>query len=227
MGWYTNITLRGPAQAEIAAALSAAGRCAYVSSTVSGLTVVYDQGSERAWAKMGLVAQKLSEALACPSFDVLNFDEDRLGYLLFDRGEKLDGYDSYPNQFKSEPGEIQQFLATWVKERIPRLRCLRPAESDSPPPMRRTPSPPEGGDAQALCRLFGLPGDPAQVERVLRSIGDADFCSASDRHMALLKALDWPDAVNPIDAPEADPLYLKTFTSIRAQGPPEGWLRIG
>jgi hypothetical protein len=60
-------------------------------------------------------------------------------------------------------------------------------ETDEPPK-------PTGGDTQILCDLFGMPGDTAEVARVLRN-GNEDheeFLFAMDRHAALLKALAWP-----------------------------------
>ncbi len=51
---------------------------------------------------------------------------------------------------------------------------------------------PSGGDPQALCKAFGMPGDPGEVERVLRAENESEFLFAVNRHAALLKALGCP-----------------------------------
>jgi hypothetical protein len=59
---------------------------------------------------------------------------------------------------------------------------------------------PSGGNAQALCDAFGMPGNPVEVERILRRMPKYDdgedeegFVFEWERHAGLIKALDWPD----------------------------------
>jgi hypothetical protein len=41
--FYTNITLRGPSQEEVAAALEDRGYRAFIAPTINGLTAIYEQ----------------------------------------------------------------------------------------------------------------------------------------------------------------------------------------
>jgi len=229
VSWYTNITLRGAAPKEAAKAAASAGMHAFIPMNLSDLTVVCDRECERPTAVLGPVAQKLSMELACPALEVLNFDDDCLAYLLFDRGRQLDEYNSGKLAGESRPGEDRSALWLWLKAWLflpPRAFGLLQEKSDNRLSDSEAPSPPQGGDAQVLCRLFGLPGDVLEIERVLRSIGRTDFYNASDRHIALLRALGWPLAASPIDEPGPDPPYLHTFRSLRFASPPEGWLEV-
>jgi hypothetical protein len=62
-------------------------------------------------------------------------------------------------------------------------------------------SQPLGGDAEMLCNAFGMSGDAAEVERILRHVPDCDedadteeeFVFEWERHAALLRALNWPE----------------------------------
>jgi hypothetical protein len=79
------------------------------------------------------------------------------------------------------------------------------------------PAPPRGGDSQALCETFGMPGDAAEVKRILRVMGDdEEFVFAFERHAALLKALDCPDIP-----------YQQGFTYITQEGAPADWRAVG
>jgi hypothetical protein len=89
---------------------------------------------------------------------------------------------------------------------------------------------PSGGNAQKLCEYLGMPGDAAEVERVLRSVwseaGD-EFLFKADQHRALIKALGWP-------AEEREDLDLNCifhagfdyFEDCLSGSPPPGWLKI-
>ena len=53
-----------------------------------------------------------------------------------------------------------------------------------------------------LCEAFGMPGNAAEVERILRTVSDDDdenpdleteFVFAWERHVALTHALGWPE----------------------------------
>lgn len=101
--FYTNITLRGPGQADVAAAL--AGRRAYVAPAAGGFTVVYDeQSDEQDPATLGALAGDLSREFRCPALAVLNHDDDILAYWLYDQGTLVDSYDSAPGYFTGKAG---------------------------------------------------------------------------------------------------------------------------
>ncbi|HEX7123648.1 MAG TPA: hypothetical protein VF178_14830 [Gemmatimonadaceae bacterium] len=55
-------------------------------------------------------------------------------------------------------------------------------------------TPPEGGDAERLCRTFGAEGRIAEVEAVLRAAGGSrdGFAFEFERHQALVEALQLP-----------------------------------
>ncbi len=96
--FYTNLTLRGPTQAEVAAAL--AGRTALVTPSEAGCVVVFDEACDSQDPELlaGL-AEQLSRQFRCPVLAVLNHDDDILNYLLYLYGNLEDQYDSSPNYF--------------------------------------------------------------------------------------------------------------------------------
>lgn len=101
--FYTNITLRGPTQHEVADYLIQADRIAYVSPTVKRITVVYDADSEsQDTSVMGRLASELSNHFQCPSLAILNHDDDLLVYQLYEAGKLIDEYDSSPGYFDGE-----------------------------------------------------------------------------------------------------------------------------
>jgi hypothetical protein len=86
------------------------------------------------------------------------------------------------------------------------------------------PAQPRGGSAHVLCQAFGIPGNLAEVERVLGATAaddeDADtgpeFVFEWERHAALLKALDWPDVP-----------YQQGFDYLLTEGATSDWRLIG
>jgi hypothetical protein len=100
--FYTNITLRGPGQDEVAAVLSREGREALVSPTVNGFTTVFDAECEMQDTRvLAALAADLSSEFACPALAVLNHDDDVFLYELYSNGELMDTYDSAPGYFDS------------------------------------------------------------------------------------------------------------------------------
>lgn len=96
--FYTNCTLRGPAQHEVAAALS--GRKAFVSPSQNGSIVVFDSESDTQDQEvMTDLASRLSREFSCAALSVLNHDDDILWYQLHVNGELVDEYNSFPNYF--------------------------------------------------------------------------------------------------------------------------------
>jgi hypothetical protein len=97
---YGNVTLRGPAQAEVVQAVTEAGVTAAVSPTDQGVTVVYDCRGEEDPDVLAAVTRWLSRRFACAAWGVYVFDSDVVVYTLCRGGEVLDRYDSspgYPN----------------------------------------------------------------------------------------------------------------------------------
>lgn len=77
---YTNVTLAGPAQGAVVAALDRCRRQAFVTPTRSGVTVVYDRAADEAGdpAELGDLALTLSRDLSCPALAAAVFDDDAL-----------------------------------------------------------------------------------------------------------------------------------------------------
>jgi hypothetical protein len=96
--FYVNIVLRGPEQEVVAALLQEARRAAYVSPTVNGRTVLYDEECDtQDEAVIRKLAAHLSERLRCAAWAVLVHDDDVLWYVLYDRGRLADEYSSAPH----------------------------------------------------------------------------------------------------------------------------------
>lgn len=93
---YGNITLRGPAQAEVVQAVTEAGVTAVVSPTDQGLTVVYDCRGEDDPDVLAAATRWLSHRFACAAWGVYVFDSDVVLYTLCRGGEVLDRYHSAP-----------------------------------------------------------------------------------------------------------------------------------
>jgi hypothetical protein len=103
---YTNIVLVGPSQSEVVGFLNAKGRDCFVSPSLNGRTIIYDKECDdqdaEVLAKLSLL---LSRKFSCPAWAVLNHDDDIFYYLLFDRGRKIDEYNSCPEYFKATAAE--------------------------------------------------------------------------------------------------------------------------
>ncbi|HEU4883278.1 MAG TPA: hypothetical protein VFT45_13550 [Longimicrobium sp.] len=93
---YGNITLRGPAQAEVVQAVTEAGVTAVVSPTDQGVTVVYDCRGEDDPGVLAAATRWLSHRFACAAWGVYVFDSDVVLYTLCRSGEVLDRYHSMP-----------------------------------------------------------------------------------------------------------------------------------
>ena len=101
--FYTNITVKGAFQQELADFIQAQGRIAYVSNTVRGYTVVFDEKCEEQDTRvLAKLASKLSKKLRCRALAVLNHDDDILLYQLYENGKLADEYDSCPDYFDME-----------------------------------------------------------------------------------------------------------------------------
>lgn len=100
--FYTNITLKGPAQAEIVELLEREGMDAFVSPTSNGCTVVFDERSETRSEALSELAMRLSDVFSCPALAVLVHDSDILMTFLFEAGKLTDEYNSAPDYFDDD-----------------------------------------------------------------------------------------------------------------------------
>lgn len=92
--FYANITLHGPAQADVAAHLRASHRVAYVADTVRGCTVVFHEDLD---AQEQLAAD-LSAHFSCPALLAMAFGGTVLLYHLYRAGTQADAYVSTPHE---------------------------------------------------------------------------------------------------------------------------------
>ncbi len=91
--FYTNVTTRGPAQSDLAAALRNLGRSAFLTPTTNGFSVICDRECENQDTDLlSSLALTVSTQLACPAWAVLNHDDDVLWYQLFDQSNLVDAY---------------------------------------------------------------------------------------------------------------------------------------
>lgn len=162
--FYVNFTVRHGDPEAVAAAL--AGRSAFVTPAQGGCVVVADEECERSGEGLDELAAELSRVLRCPVLAVMNHDDDILQYVLCERGEVTDRYDSFPNYFDEESDEDEEDDEAFV---------------------------PDGGDAKRLCAAFGCQ-DHGAVERVLRvsPLAEDGYAFAVERHEALAGALGIP-----------------------------------
>ena len=127
--WYKNITVRGPQQAEIAAALAKHGRRCYLTPTRDAVTVVFDHRSDEEGdpRELGDLALTLSSDLACPALAAAVFDDDVLLLALYDAGQQLGEYNSAGASTLSAAALVRAFRAprraaiVWLLLESPRL----------------------------------------------------------------------------------------------------------
>jgi hypothetical protein len=100
--FYVNVTVRGPPQEEVIAAV--ADRAAYVSQSVAGCTLILDESCEsQLEAEIITFAAVLSYRLHCPALSAFVHDDDIFVYWLHRDGALLDIYNSNPGAF-APPG---------------------------------------------------------------------------------------------------------------------------
>jgi len=100
--FFVNTTVYGPAQGELAAALS--DRSALVSPTVRRCTLILDEACDSQFQEEIIsFSAVLSYRFRCPVFSVLVHDDDALFYWLHREGRLVDVYQSNPGVF-APPG---------------------------------------------------------------------------------------------------------------------------
>jgi hypothetical protein len=98
---YVNMATKGPSQIEVSAALTQRRRKAFVCPTSDGFTVFCNEQAETQDPHViDELARTVSGDLACPLVAVLNHDDDILWLSLYEKGELLDQYDSFPTYFE-------------------------------------------------------------------------------------------------------------------------------
>ena len=105
--FYTTFTTLGPDDNAVSAALKELRRTAFVSPTVDGYTVIYDQKVEdQDFTEIEKLGEGLSRACDAPVLAAALHDDDVLYLWLFQSGEQKDFYNSMPQYFdpNAEPG---------------------------------------------------------------------------------------------------------------------------
>jgi hypothetical protein len=97
--FYTNITVKGPNQSDIAQVMEEQSRHALVSPSYGDLTVVFDGDSESQDGSVFELAKHLSQELRCIALAITNHDDSVLYYQLCEHGELIDDYNSSPGYF--------------------------------------------------------------------------------------------------------------------------------
>jgi hypothetical protein len=101
--FYVNFTTRGPDREAVAKCLRSAKRKAFVSPTITGMTVFFDEASDsQDDAVIKDLGKRISKELAAPVLAVLNHDDDVLAYWLFEVGDITDEYNSCPAYFSGD-----------------------------------------------------------------------------------------------------------------------------
>ena len=164
--FYTNITLRGPDQAGVAAVLRESGRAAYVAPAHPGGTTVFDERCESQNPRLlGELSAALSEHFACPALAVLNHDDDILALALYDRGDLLGDYET--GHAAGLP--VRALCRTWERANAAPLVWL----------LLRGPRPIfEVARHAWLARLLGLP--PWSVATGFRYIAQGEISGGLD-----------------------------------------------
>jgi hypothetical protein len=152
--FYTNYTLRGPSQQQVAAALN--GRTAFVTPQENGCVVVYDEESDaQDMAVLSDLASQLSDELRCPVLAVLNHDDDILWYQLYDHGQLTDEYNSSPDYFEdiddpSGPtgGDAEKLCAAFGSRKVPEISSILKKSDDYTFAVQRH---------EQLAHLLGIP----------------------------------------------------------------------
>ena len=97
--FYTNVTAVNSDGEQILKSLNTLTRRAYVSPTVEGVTIFYDEEADlKTDTAIGL-GKSISNSLECPMLVLSNHDDDILFYYLIEQGEVVCEYDSFPGYF--------------------------------------------------------------------------------------------------------------------------------
>ena len=112
--------------------------------------------TDRNYPLLERLSSELSRKVQCPALAVLVHDDATLLYLLYEDGKRRDRYMSSPHYFQSG------------------LRALLGAREDAPP---------EGGNAEALCRAFATEADRSEISQILRAPTLARVLAQANRNL--------------------------------------------
>jgi hypothetical protein len=117
-GFWTSLSLRATDQRRVADAVRRLGRVAYVSPAEAGWVAVFDEKcDEQDEGEIVATGKALTKELDTSGLAILVHDGDALWYWLFDRGELVDEYASWPGYFegdepKPEGGDPKRLCGT-------------------------------------------------------------------------------------------------------------------
>ncbi len=104
--FYVSYAVRTPDQATVAAVLKQLSRIAFVAPESGGIVHFYDQASdEQDPEQISTLGAQVSKDLETSVLAVMNHDDDILCYWLFDNGDFIDAYNSFPGYFGTEDEE--------------------------------------------------------------------------------------------------------------------------
>jgi hypothetical protein len=105
--FYSNLTVYRPERSKLLPELRRLRRCAFVSPTFGGHTVIFDQLMEdQDGDEIERLGMDITAALSCVALASMLHDDDVLYLWLFDKGKVRDRYISLPQYFDpvAEPG---------------------------------------------------------------------------------------------------------------------------
>ncbi len=195
--FYTNIALKGPDQKDVVEFLRKEGRVSYVSPTVRGITMVYDEESENQDGyTLAHLAFRLSKSFGCPAWAVLNHDDSVLLYWLYREGKLIDEYCSYP-AFFGEDDEVDYEMEEMALPGVQKAK----SDTDFNPGSLNSPDfsgsdEPFGGNGSVLLDAFGVKDDIDKIDDALKQTpSEEGFIFEVDRHGVLADALGVPSSV--------------------------------
>ncbi len=98
--FYTNMTLYRPDRTAVAAGLRRLKRAAFLSPTLDGHTVVFDEAiEEQDTEEIEQLGQLITKELSCVAMTAVLHDDDVLYLWLFEKGKLRDHYNSCPAYF--------------------------------------------------------------------------------------------------------------------------------
>ncbi len=159
--FYVSFAVRDAEQDAVAAALKKHGRQVFVSPQQDSFVYFYDaQADEQDVEVIEQLGASISGDLQTAILTTLNHDDDVFMYWLFDRGELVDTYNSFPGYFDSDDDDETEGVL------------------------------PKGGDAAKLVKTLGANTSAKKVHEVLRADNETeDYVFAVDRHIALANLL--------------------------------------
>ena len=130
--FYGNIVLKGPSQAEVAAALR--GRNAAVTEKIGECIVVFDSVvDEQDTDRIQGLSSRLSKDFQCAVLAAIVHDDDVFMYLCYNRGNLVDWYNSAPDYFGTDTegessapagGDAQVLCSLFAADRVNEVRAI-------------------------------------------------------------------------------------------------------